>query len=76
MQTQFKRLKLIAAGLLLLLGIIFAWQNSAIVPIRFMAWSMEMSQALVIFLSGAAGVIIGFFFGTAFRITRRPGGSD
>jgi hypothetical protein len=35
-----------------------------------MVWSMRMSQALVIFLTGASGMVVGFFFGTAFKLSR------
>ena len=68
MTTKFK---LILGGILLLFGIIFAMQNSTVVEIRFLVWSVQMSQALVIFLTGAVGTIIGFLFGTAFKISRQ-----
>ena len=65
MTTKFK---LILGGILLLFGIIFAMQNSTVVEVRFRIWSVQMSQALVIFLTGAVGTTIGFLFGTAFKI--------
>ena len=65
------KIKLILDGILLLLGLIFAVQNSAVVEVRFLFWSLEMSQTLVIFLTGAAGALVGFFFGTAFKITTK-----
>jgi uncharacterized integral membrane protein len=65
------KLKLILGGILLLSGIIFAMQNSTIVEVRFLGWSVQLSQALVIFLTGAVGTIIGFLFGTAFKISRK-----
>lgn len=68
MTTKFK---LILGGILLLFGIIFAMQNSTVVQVRFLVWSVQMSQALVIFLTGAVGTIIGFLFGTAFKISRQ-----
>ena len=66
-----KKIKLIVGGILLLLGIIFAVQNAPVVEVKFFVWSLKMSQALVIFLTGAVGTIIGFFFGTAFKISRQ-----
>ena len=63
--------KLILGGILILFGIIFAMQNSTVVQVRFLIWSVQMSQALVIFLTGAVGTIIGFLFGTAFKISRQ-----
>ena len=71
MTTKFK---LILGGILILFGIIFAMQNSMIVEVRFLVWSVQMSQALVIFLTGAVGTIIGFLFGTAFKISRQSRG--
>jgi uncharacterized integral membrane protein len=68
MTTKFK---LILGGILLLFGIIFAMQNSTVVEVRFLVWSVQMSQALVIFLTGAVGTSIGFLFGTAFKISRQ-----
>ena len=66
MTTKFK---LILGGILLLFGIIFAMQNSTVVEVRYLVWSVQMSQALVIFLTGLFGTIIGFLFGTAFKIS-------
>lgn len=68
MITKFK---LGLAGALLLLGIIFAVQNAPLVKVKLLFWSIEMSQALVIFSTGAAGVIVGTVLGTAFKV-RRP----
>jgi uncharacterized integral membrane protein len=51
--------KLILGGILILFGIIFAMQNSTVVQVRFLIWSVQMSQALVIFLTGAVGTITG-----------------
>jgi uncharacterized integral membrane protein len=65
------KIKLILGGILLLLGIVFAVQNSTVVEVKLLVWSAKMSQALVIFLSGALGTLIGFLFGTAFKITRK-----
>ncbi|MEO6596147.1 MAG: LapA family protein [Planctomycetota bacterium] len=64
------KLKLIVGGILLLLGIVLAVQNSAVVEITLLAWSTTMSQALLIFVTGAVGVIVGFLFGTTFRRAR------
>lgn len=66
------KIKLILGGIILLLGIVFAVQNAPMVEVKLLVWSIQMSQALVIFLTGAAGIIVGFFFGTAFKISRQP----
>jgi len=68
MTTKFKRIR---GGVLILFGIIFAMQNSTVVEVRFLVWSVQMSQAFVIFLTGAVGTIIGFLFSTAFKISRQ-----
>lgn len=65
------KIKLILGGILLLLGVVFAIQNSEVVEVKFLVWSLKMSQALVIFLMGATGTLVGFFFGTAFKISRQ-----
>jgi uncharacterized integral membrane protein len=70
-ETMTTKFKLILGGILLLFGITFAMQNSTVVEVRFLVWSVQMSQALVIFLTGAVGAIIGFLFGTAFKISRQ-----
>jgi uncharacterized integral membrane protein len=66
MTTKIK----LVLGCVLLLGIVFAVQNAPVVEVRLMVWSMRMSQALVIFLTGASGMVVGFFFGTAFKLSR------
>lgn len=65
------KIKLILGGILLLVGLVFAVQNATVVEVKFLAWSLNVSQALVIFLTGAAGIIAGFFLGTAFKISRQ-----
>jgi uncharacterized integral membrane protein len=70
-ETMTTKFKLILGGILILFGIIFAMQNSTVVEVRFLVWSVQMSQALVIFLTGAVGTIIGFLFGTAFKMSRQ-----
>ena len=68
-QETNHKFKLILGGILLLFGIIFAMQNSTVVEVRYLVWSVQMSQALVIFLTGMFGTLIGFLFGTAFKIS-------
>ncbi len=65
------KLKLIIGIVLLVLVGLFAMQNSAVVTIRFMVWQFSASLALVIFLTGLAGALVGWFLGTAFKITRK-----
>ncbi len=70
-EAMSMKAKLLLAAVLLLFGVIFALQNATVVEVRFLIWSVRMSEALVIFLTGAVGAIIGFLFGTAFKISRQ-----
>jgi uncharacterized integral membrane protein len=70
-EAMTTRFKLILGGILILFGIIFAMQNSTVVQVRFLIWSVQMSQALVIFLTGAVGTTIGFLMSTASKISRQ-----
>ncbi len=47
---------------LIALVVLFTVQNVVVVEIRFLIWSLEVSQALLIFLLLAIGIIIGWFF--------------
>ena len=44
-----------------LIIVIFAVQNSAVVPIQFFIWSMELPLVLVIFCAVFAGALLMFF---------------
>lgn len=61
---------MILGGVLMLLIVVFAVQNATVVTIQFLAWKFSASLALVIFLTGAVGTVVGWFLGTAFKITR------
>jgi uncharacterized integral membrane protein len=65
------KFKLILGGILFVFEIVFAVQNSTFVEVKFLVWSLEMPQALVIFLTGSVETIIGFPSGTAFKISRQ-----
>lgn len=41
-------------------AVIFIVQNAAVVEIKFLAWSLSISRALLMFLLLAFGVIIGW----------------
>ena len=49
---------------LILMGvtIIFAVQNTTLTTVRFLAWELEGSLALVLLVAAAAGALISFFF--------------
>ena len=53
--------KLILVLILAGLAVLFIIQNVAVVDIRFLFWSMQMSRSLLMFLLLAIGIIIGWF---------------
>lgn len=52
--------KLILVLIMLSLIVIFTAQNYDVVSIRFLIWSFEASRAIIIFLTLAIGVVIGW----------------
>jgi len=56
--------------LLLLLGV-FAVQNTTVLTVSFLFWSFKISQALLIALCGAVGLMIGLLFNVSLRVRRR-----
>jgi len=49
---------LIFSFIIAFVAIIFAIQNTAITPIRFLIWQSEGSLALILFISLVAGALI------------------
>ncbi len=47
---------------LFVLVLLFTAQNVVVVEVRFLSWSLEVSQALLIFLLLGIGIVIGWFF--------------
>jgi uncharacterized integral membrane protein len=65
------RLTLIMA--LLLAVVLFTLQNTEMVNIQFFIWNYEISRALLIFLSFAAGLLLGLIVaGLQYRKNKRP----
>ncbi len=52
--------KLILSVILAGLAVIFIIQNTAVVDIRFLSWTLSMSRLLLFFLLLAIGVILGW----------------
>ncbi len=52
--------KLIVAGSLLLLVVLFTLQNAEVVSIRFLFWEFSMSRVILLFLVFAFGVGTGW----------------
>jgi uncharacterized integral membrane protein len=69
MNTMTSKL-VIAAGLILLV-MIFAVQNTAIVNIRLLFWDVALPRSLLIFMMLLIGVVIGWFLRSVFRILKK-----
>ena len=65
------RIKLILSLLLLFIVALFAVQNAAVITIKFLLWEFDISQALMIFLTLAIGLVIGLFLPSVIK-TRPP----
>ena len=62
---------LIFSFIIAFVAIIFAIQNTAITPIRFLIWQSEGSLALILFISLVAGALISYLATTPTQIKRR-----
>ncbi len=61
------KVKLAITMTLLLLVLVFAVQNAAIVELRFLFWVVEFPRSLLIFLTLLIGVVVGWFLKPMFR---------
>lgn len=59
-------IKLVISLVLLALVLIFVVQNTQVVEIHFLLWSLAMSRALVIFLVLAIGMLAGWLLASHF----------
>ncbi len=66
------RIKLILSLVLLFIITLFAVQNAAVVTIKFLVWELDISQALMIFLTFAIGLVIGLFIPSVLRKPTLP----
>lgn len=63
--------KLFITFALIVLVMIFALQNAAIVEIRLLFWEVALPRSLLIFMMLLIGIVIGWFARSLFRISRR-----
>lgn len=61
------KVKLAITLVLLLLVLLFAVQNSAIIELKFLFWVVEFPRSLLIFLTLLIGVVVGWFLKPMFR---------
>jgi putative membrane protein len=60
--------------ILVLIGVVllFTLQNTQVVEVRLLFWTLSMSRVLLIFLLLAIGAILGWLANSAFRHRTRP----
>jgi len=59
--------KLISTLILIGLVVIFVIQNVAVVEIKFLLWSFEMSRSLLYFIIIAIGIVSGWLLNSYYR---------
>ena len=62
--------KIAISVLLIALVTVFVFQNTTVVEIQFLWWSLAMSRALMIFLVLAVGLVAGALLGSHFSSRR------
>ena len=64
-------IKLIITTALILLVMIFAVQNAAVVDIKLLFWDVAIPRSLLIFMMLFIGIVIGWFLRSVFRILKK-----
>ena len=64
------KIKLVISLVLASLAFIFIYQNTEVVRVNFIVWSIEMSIVLLVFIILATGVIIGWLLNSYLRFAR------
>jgi uncharacterized integral membrane protein len=64
------KIKLAISIILALLSFLFITQNTETVRVAFLAWSVEMSLVLLVFIMLGAGIIIGWSLNGYLRFVR------
>lgn len=65
-------LKLALSVVLIGLVMVFTLQNTAVVEVRFLLWTLSMSLVLLIFGLLVIGVLLGWLFATLGRRSNSP----
>jgi len=61
------RVRSVVILVLLLLFLVIIVQNTEVVSVRLLFWDLEMSRIILLALSLAVGVIVGFLLGRPWR---------
>ncbi|MBT8090056.1 MAG: LapA family protein [Gammaproteobacteria bacterium] len=64
-------LKLLVTTALIVLVMIFAVQNAAVVDIELLFWDVAIPRSLLIFMMLFVGIVIGWFLRSVFRILKK-----
>ena len=64
------RPRLILTAVLVLLVVVFAFQNAQVVEVRFLFWGLALPRSLLILVVLVVGLAAGWFLRGAIRITR------
>jgi len=62
------RAKLTISLIMVLLVLVFAVQNAAMVELKFLFWEIEFPRSLLLFLTMLIGVAVGWFLKPMFHI--------
>ncbi len=65
------RVRSVVILVLLLLFLVVIVQNTEVVSVRLLFWDLEMSRIILLALSLAVGVIVGFLLGRPWRRRER-----
>jgi len=65
------RVRSVVILVLLLLFLVVVVQNTEVVSVRLLFWDLEMSRIILLALSLAVGVIVGFLLGRPWRTRKR-----
>ena len=64
-------IKLVITTALIILVMIFAVQNAAVVGIRLLFWDVAIPRSLLIFMMLFIGIVVGWFLRSVFRILKK-----
>jgi uncharacterized integral membrane protein len=65
------KVKLVIIIILLTVASFFVYQNTDLVSIDFLVWSVDVSLALLVLFAFAAGLCIGWFLNSYLRFSRK-----
>jgi len=69
------RVRAVAILVLLLLSLVVVAQNTEVVSVQLLFWNLQMSRIILLALTLAVGVIVGFLLGRPWRRRDRTAGS-